>query len=96
MFRQSVSDYFTDRKDPEAFSRLTKELEGWLPFSDESFELFQVWEMSKYVVLPFPGSWMDQPWWVKADFYLYMRFGHWCELNKNKPNVDGLPNIEDA
>lgn len=52
--------------------------------------------MSQYTQLPFPGGWVDQPWWVKADFYLYMRLSHWHELNNKLPSAEGLPNAENA
>jgi hypothetical protein len=58
--------------------------------------MFQVWEMSRYAVLPFPGAWVDQPTWIRADFLMLLSVSRWYKYNENLPNTDGFKNVEDV
>lgn len=95
-FRDTVDGYFLGRKSPEAFGRLTKELEHWLPSGGwTTWTWFQVWDLSGHVQLPFPGGWVDQPSYVQRDFLLYLKVDSWLEMNESLPSTKGLKNLED-
>lgn len=52
--------------------------------------------MSGFVVLPFPGAWVDQPTWIREDLFMLLQVKHWHELNETLPNIEGVPSLEDA
>jgi hypothetical protein len=94
--RAAVDSYFREESGGEDFQRLDRELNDWGLWGGlDSFEDFQIWEMSGFVVCPFPGGFRQQPWWVRDDFKKLLKVKRWHSVNAKLPTTDGLPRLED-
>jgi hypothetical protein len=61
-----------------------------------ALEWYDVWVMSGYVVLPFPGSWSEQPYYVRKTFIYYQKLEAWHQENAKRPDLSLLPRMDDA
>lgn len=79
----------------ESLNTLSQLLTDWGThvFSDESFDWYLHYK--EHGTLPYPGSLMEQPMYVRRDLTLWMRVEQWHRLNEQLPSVEGLPTIED-
>lgn len=90
-----MDGYFAGRETPGDFERLSLELRGQVPEGDYlAFEYFQIWELSNYNQLPFPGAWVDQPSWVTTAFRWFLKVSHWHRIRKTLTPADELSNVD--
>lgn len=52
----------------------------WIPRSDESLAYWTFFETSGFRLPPYSGGWVDQPTWIKNDFYGFMELTEYNEL----------------
>lgn len=94
--RKSVDDYFVGKDSPADFERLQQRLVDWSLWGGyDSFEMFQIWEMSGYKQLPFDGAWVDQPSFVRNDFLMLLQVKRWWSMNEKLEDGAELPKLED-
>ena len=76
-------------------NRLHEALEDWgtCVFPDESFDWWVHYDA--YGTLPYPGSLIDQPTYVRRDLTLFTMLKRFWELNEDLPSVEGLPTLDD-
>jgi hypothetical protein len=71
--------------------KLSEYLEDWgLYGGHDSFDLWLIWRRSNYVVLPFAGGWLEQPFWVREDFLILDLVREYHDKQAEKPSVDHL------
>lgn len=92
--RRLFDDIFADQA--EGKDRPVTGLNDWGTWGDPdiSFECYQAWELSHFVVLPYPGAWLDQPRWVRRDFIHWLRVKHWHEQQARRPDTSTLPRLD--
>jgi hypothetical protein len=49
-----------------------------------------MWRRSNYVVLPFAGGSLEQPWWIRKDFLTLDLLRQYNDIQADKPNTDHL------
>lgn len=54
-----------------------------------------VWKLSEYVVLPFPGTFRDQPTWVRHAFLTLLGIRRWHTFNDKLPDASGFPRMDE-
>ncbi len=53
---------------------------NWVPRSDYSLGYWAVYEASGFKTLPYAGGMVDQPNWIRADFYGFMELTEYNEM----------------
>lgn len=69
---------------------------GFYGNPDTSLECFQIWKMSGFQVLPYGGSWLDQPTWVLHDFRQLLILSDWHDRNAQLAERQEVPSIGDV
>lgn len=78
-----------DERTPE--NKLREYLEDFgLYGGEESFDAWIIWRRSNYIVLPFAGGWLEQPWWIRRDFLTLDLLRQFNDIQANKPSIDHL------
>jgi len=62
-------------------------------FSDVAFEWWINFE--DHGILPYAGSWADQPRYVQRVLHRFSMLKRWHELNEELPSPEGLPTLKD-
>ena len=76
--------------------RLLEWLFNWGLYDEESADDWIIWRRSNYVVLPYPGAWREQPWWVRADFLVLDLVREYHDRQAEKPSLGGIIDPFDA
>jgi hypothetical protein len=63
-------------------------LYDWGLYDEDSVEDWIIWKRSGYVVLPYPGSWREQPWWLRKDFLILDLVREYHDRQVDKPGLD--------
>jgi len=76
---------------------LDAEIEDWgLYGAEASWEAWNNWTASNKAMLPFAGGWLDQPWWIRADFRTLNTVRLWHEANEQMTDSRTLPKWTDV
>lgn len=68
--------------------KLLEYLHDWGLYDEESIEDWIIWRRSNYIVLPYPGGWRDQPWFVRKDFLTLDLVREYHDKQVDKPGLD--------
>lgn len=76
-------------------NRLREGLVDWgtLVFDDISFEWYINFE--DHHMLPYPGSWSDQPRYVQQELHRWAMLRRFWEINEDLPSTEGIPTLEE-
>jgi len=93
--RRLIDETFAD--EAEGKDKPVTGLDDWGLHCDDGaiFEAFRIWALSGYQAYPFPGSWFDQPWYVRVDFLMLMKVRAWHHWQQSRPTVKGLPRLDE-
>lgn len=67
--------------------KLLEYLYDWGLYDEDSVEDWIIWKRSNYVVLPYAGSWREQPWWVRKDFLTLDLVRDYHDKQVDKPGL---------
>jgi len=75
--------------------RLSENLQDWgtRVFPNESFDWYQHYKA--FGTLPYPGSLIQQPTFVRRELTHWMMLEHWHHLNEQLPSAEGIPTLEE-